>query len=116
MVSTTAAVKSGALRMSRKEYATSWVIDIETSMRRTAGREFSKTIGACNGYGDNERRDLFPQGVASPDPHPDSVILWTRRPPVGESRAALLAVEVPWVLGQNPDCPSWRRPVSLPCT
>ncbi len=44
MVSTTAAVKSGALRMSRKEYATSWVIDIETSMRRTAGREFSKAI------------------------------------------------------------------------
>ncbi len=41
-----------------------------------------------------ERRDLFPQGVASADPHPDSVILWTRRPPVGESRAALLAVEV----------------------
>ncbi|PYQ67623.1 MAG: hypothetical protein DMF53_01440 [Acidobacteria bacterium] len=110
-------------------------------MRRTAGREFSKAIGACNGYEDNlrrgvgpahperaplgdqecggvrgsagvafyglgkgragdgkrgavERRDLFPQGVASADPHPDSVILWTRRPPVGESRAALLAVEV----------------------
>jgi hypothetical protein len=39
--------------MSRKEYATSWVIDIETSMRRTAGREFSKAIGACNGYEDN---------------------------------------------------------------
>ena len=28
-----------------------------------------------------ERRDLYPQGVASGDPHPDSVILWTRRPP-----------------------------------
>jgi alkaline phosphatase D len=28
-----------------------------------------------------ERRDLFPHGVASGDPHPDSVILWTRRPP-----------------------------------
>lgn len=41
-----------------------------------------------------ERRDLFPQGVASADPHPDSVILWTRRPPVGESRAAALTVEV----------------------
>jgi hypothetical protein len=39
--------------MSRKEYATSWVIDIETSMRRTAGREFSKAIGACNGDEDN---------------------------------------------------------------
>src|SRR4029077_10409740 len=56
MVSTTAAVKRGVLRMSRKEYATSWVIDIETSMRRTAGRESSKAIGACNGYEDNRDR------------------------------------------------------------
>src|SRR5580704_9537903 len=28
----------------------------------------------------NERRDLFPEGVASGDPQPDSVLLWTRRP------------------------------------
>jgi alkaline phosphatase D len=41
-----------------------------------------------------ERRDLFPQGVASGDPHPDSVLLWTRRPPVGDSRTATLRVEV----------------------
>lgn len=27
-----------------------------------------------------ERRDLFPEGVASGDPDPSSVILWTRRP------------------------------------
>jgi alkaline phosphatase D len=27
-----------------------------------------------------ERRELFPQGVASGDPDPNSVILWTRRP------------------------------------
>src|SRR5688572_14678092 len=26
-----------------------------------------------------ERRDLYPQGVASGDPAPDSVLLWTRR-------------------------------------
>ena len=30
-----------------------------------------------------ERRDLFPEGVASGDPQGDSVILWTRRPPPG---------------------------------
>jgi alkaline phosphatase D len=42
----------------------------------------------------SERRDLFPQGVASGDPYPDSVVLWTRRPPVLESRASALAVEV----------------------
>src|SRR5262249_47640797 len=28
----------------------------------------------------HERRDLYPQGVASGDPDPSSVILWTRRP------------------------------------
>src|SRR3954465_12028330 len=28
----------------------------------------------------SERRDLYPEGVASGDPGPDSVILWTRRP------------------------------------
>ena len=27
-----------------------------------------------------ERRDLYPQGVASGDPDADSVLLWTRRP------------------------------------
>ncbi len=32
-----------------------------------------------------ERRDLFPQGVASGDPTANSVILWTRRPPVKDS-------------------------------
>ncbi len=41
-----------------------------------------------------ERRDLFPQGVASGDPYPDSVLLWTRRPPSDHSRAAKLTVEV----------------------
>ncbi|HET7250497.1 MAG TPA: PhoD-like phosphatase N-terminal domain-containing protein, partial [Gemmatimonadales bacterium] len=36
-----------------------------------------------------ERRDLFPHGVASGDPRPDSVLLWTRRPP--ESGTAPIA-------------------------
>src|SRR3954469_3487453 len=30
--------------------------------------------------GSHERRDLYPEGVASGDPDPSSVILWTRRP------------------------------------
>ena len=34
-----------------------------------------------------ERRDLFPEGVASGDPEPDSVILWTRRPFTPTERA-----------------------------
>ncbi len=42
----------------------------------------------------NERRDFYPHGVASGDPHSDSVILWTRRPPIGESKARTLTVEI----------------------
>src|SRR5689334_4636240 len=41
-----------------------------------------------------ERRDLFPQGVASGDPTADSVILWTRRPPINGSSSSKLVVEI----------------------
>ena len=41
-----------------------------------------------------EQRDFYPQGVASADPHPDSVILWTRRPPLRDSIARKLTVEI----------------------
>src|SRR5262245_42417505 len=41
-----------------------------------------------------ERRDLYPQGVASGDPAPDSVILWTRRAPDSGASAHRLVVEV----------------------
>ena len=41
-----------------------------------------------------ERRDLYPQGVASGDPDSSSVLLWTRRPPHNESEAKALTVEV----------------------
>jgi alkaline phosphatase D len=40
-----------------------------------------------------ERRDLYPHGVASGDPDPHSVILWTRRP-FAEGPRQLLTVEV----------------------
>ncbi len=41
-----------------------------------------------------ERRDLFPQGVASGDPTANGVILWTRRPPAKDSTAEKLVVEI----------------------
>jgi alkaline phosphatase D len=41
-----------------------------------------------------ERRDLYPEGVASGDPQPDSVILWTRRPCDDGRKAARLTVEI----------------------
>jgi len=37
-----------------------------------------------------ERRDLFPEGVASGDPDSNSVLLWTRRAPTGENAALKL--------------------------
>jgi len=40
-----------------------------------------------------ERRDLFPEGVASGDPDPNSVILWTRRP-FDRGQRHVLTVEV----------------------
>ncbi|MGH9806732.1 MAG: alkaline phosphatase D family protein, partial [Terriglobia bacterium] len=41
----------------------------------------------------SERRDLFPDGVASGDPDPQSVILWTRRP-FAKGSANRLVVEI----------------------
>jgi alkaline phosphatase D len=41
-----------------------------------------------------ERRDLYPHGVASGDPHADSVILWTRRPPAPDSRTQRLILQL----------------------
>jgi alkaline phosphatase D len=42
----------------------------------------------------NERREFYPEGVASGDPHPDSVLLWTRRPPREGSAAQHLTLQV----------------------
>ena len=53
-----------------------------------APRGFASTIDW------HERREFFPQGVASADPQPDSVIVWTRRTPTIESAAKRLTVEI----------------------
>jgi alkaline phosphatase D len=42
----------------------------------------------------HERRDMYPEGVASGDPGSDSVLLWTRRPPKERSFVNRLNVEV----------------------
>src|SRR5689334_13174662 len=41
-----------------------------------------------------ERRDLYPEGVASGDPAADSVILWTRRRSAGGKPSPWLTAEV----------------------
>jgi alkaline phosphatase D len=51
-----------------------------------------------------ERRDFYPEGVASGDPADDSVMLWTRRPYEGRDRA-VLTLEVA-------EDPAFRRVVS----
>lgn len=70
-------------------------------------RDFAKqaaALGAALAFGGacvqllparrQERRDLYPQGVASGDPGPDSVILWTRREPDHDAAEHRLVVEV----------------------
>jgi alkaline phosphatase D len=41
-----------------------------------------------------ERRDLYPEGVASGDPQAESVLLWTRYPVDGGATSARLRLEV----------------------
>ena len=68
-------------------------------MSSISGRTFTKlafATGATAAFGDEagwpsriawrERRDLFPEGVASGDPDSSSVLLWTRYPRAGEER------------------------------
>jgi alkaline phosphatase D len=42
----------------------------------------------------HERRDFYPEGVASGDPQSDSVLLWTRRPPIDGNGVEKLTVEI----------------------
>ncbi len=50
-----------------------------TALGATAA--LARANAAPSRFKPTERRDLFPEGVASGDPQADSVILWTRRPP-----------------------------------
>lgn len=66
--------------------------------------ELAVALGATAAWGEpfasrskirwQERRDFYPEGVASGDPESDSVLLWTRRAPRGHSRVERLNVEV----------------------
>jgi alkaline phosphatase D len=75
-----------------------------TSMTRRAFLELAAALGATAAWGRltafpsriawQERRDFFPEGVASGDPESDSVLLWTRRPPNDGQAVEKLNVEV----------------------
>ena len=75
-------------------------------MNRPNRRQFltyAAALGATLAWGETEartsrtgwreRRDLYPEGIASGDPQPDSVVLWTRRPFAG-AEDTRLTVEV----------------------
>ena len=73
-------------------------------INRRAFLEMAVALGATAAWGKSsstvsnlhwqERRDLYPEGVASGDPDAHSVILWTRRPPADGSKAQKLTLEV----------------------
>ena len=86
-------------------------------MKKVSRREFLQVaasvgaVAAFAGYGDaeareatgrgvksklrwNEKRDLYPEGVASGDPQADGVLLWTRRPASDAKSAVHLTCEV----------------------
>jgi alkaline phosphatase D len=73
-------------------------------MHRREFLEMAAALGACLAWAHSgarpslvpwqERREMFPQGVASGDPQPDSVLLWTRRPPSAFSTAGYLTLEL----------------------
>jgi alkaline phosphatase D len=55
---------------------------------------WGKPFGTKSQVAWHERRDLFPEGVASGDPDSNSVLLWTRRPPASENISQKLNLEV----------------------
>src|SRR5580700_1015628 len=75
-----------------------------TTISRRAFMEMGIALGATCVWGNafatpskvswTERRDFYPEGVASGDPESDSVLLWTRRAPMGDAAAGKLNVEV----------------------
>jgi alkaline phosphatase D len=75
-----------------------------TALTRRAFLELAAALGATATWSRltaslsritwQERRDCFPEGVASGDPESDSVLLWTRRPPKDGHAVDRLNVEV----------------------
>jgi alkaline phosphatase D len=56
---------------------------LEMAVALGATAAWGKAFASQSQIGWRERRDLFPEGVASGDPDSNSVLLWTRRPATG---------------------------------
>jgi alkaline phosphatase D len=74
-------------RISRRSF-------LEMAIAVGATAAWGHPLGARSRMAWRERRDLYPEGVASGDPDSNSVLLWTRRAPVGVGAAEKLHVEV----------------------
>ena len=53
---------------------------IETAMALGATAAWASSLGSNSNVAWSDRREHFPEGVASGDPDSTSVLLWTRRP------------------------------------
>jgi alkaline phosphatase D len=63
---------------------------LHTAAALGAAAAFVRRSAASSKTPWTERRDLFPEGVASGDPTFDSVILWTRRPSTDQKKVRLV--------------------------
>jgi alkaline phosphatase D len=81
-----------------------WTGEAMTTMTRRSFMEMAVALGATAVWGQpiavgskvdwHERRGIYPEGVASGDPESDSVLLWTRRPPIEGNVVEKLTVEI----------------------
>ena len=67
---------------------------LEMAIALGATGAWARPIATRSNSSWHERRDLYPEGVASGDPESDSVLLWTRRPPKDDKSVTTLNVEV----------------------
>ncbi len=67
---------------------------LETAVALGAAAAWGGELAFASTVAWKERRDLFPEGVASGDPDSHSVLLWTRRAPIDDAFIDKLHVEV----------------------
>jgi alkaline phosphatase D len=67
---------------------------LQTAIALGATAAWGKTLGTRSRVSWRDRRDCYPEGVASGDPDSNSVLLWTRRPPAAGITPQILTVEL----------------------
>src|ERR1700742_5319566 len=80
-------LRSSQMAITRREF-------LKTAMLVSASAVWAKHFPTASTQPWHERRDLFPEGVASGDPNSNSVLLWTRRAPEGQQHPSNLMLEV----------------------